>query len=52
MGEKAAEYVELAKEKVVSTVGKAKDMYEENKSAIPIAVDAGKETYEKEVHKP
>jgi gas vesicle protein len=37
--------------KVVSTVDKAKELYEEKKSAISAAVEAGKEAYEKEVAK-
>lgn len=49
--EKASDYVEHAKEKVVSTVGKGKEVFEEKKSAIAAALEAGKEAYEKEVHK-
>ncbi len=52
VSEKATGYVGQAKEKVVTTVGKAKDMYEEKKTALNAAVEAGKEAYEKEVHKP
>ncbi len=49
--EKATDYAGTAKEKVVSTVDKAKGLYEEKKSAISAAVEAGKEAYEKEVAK-
>ena len=49
--EKATDYAGTAKEKVVSTVDKAKELYEEKKSAISAAVEAGKEAYEKEVTK-
>ena len=49
--EKATTYAGTAKEKVVSTVDKAKELYEEKKSAVTAAVEAGKEAYEKEVAK-
>jgi len=49
--EKATDYAGTAKGKVVSTVDKAKELYEEKKSAISAAVEAGKEAYEKEVAK-
>ncbi len=49
--EKAADYADTAKGKVVSTVDKAKELYEEKKTAISAAVEAGKEAYEKEVAK-
>ena len=49
--EKATDYAGTAKEKVVSTADKAKELYEEKKSAISAAVEAGKEAYEKEVAK-
>lgn len=45
------EYVSQAKEKLVSTVEKGKDAIEEKKSAITAALEAGKEAYEKELHK-
>jgi gas vesicle protein len=48
---KASDYVSHAKEKVATTVEKAKGMYDEKKTAIAAAVEAGKEAYEKEVHK-
>jgi hypothetical protein len=38
----------MAKEKVVSTVDKAKELYKEKKVAVSAAVEAGKEAYEKE----
>ena len=49
MKEKAADYAGMAKEKVVSTVDKAKDLYKEKKVTVSAAVEAGKEAYEKEV---
>ncbi|WP_333652151.1 YtxH domain-containing protein [Dissulfurispira sp.] len=49
--EKVTEYVGQTKEKVVSTVEKGKHLVEEKKSALTAAFEAGKEAYEKEVHK-
>jgi gas vesicle protein len=49
--EKATDYAGTAKEKVASTVDLAKGLYEEKKSAVAAAVEAGKEAYEKEVTK-
>jgi gas vesicle protein len=49
--EKATDYAGQAKEKVISNVDKAKGMYEEKKSALTAAIEAGKEAYEKEVTK-
>jgi gas vesicle protein len=49
--EKATDYAGTAKEMVSSTVDKAKGLYEEKKSAITAAVEAGKDAYEKEVAK-
>ena len=49
--EKAADYAGTAREKVVSTMDKAKELYEENKMALSAAVEAGKEAYEKKVAK-
>ena len=49
--EKATDYAGTAKEKVVSTVDMAKELYEEKKSAVAAAVEAGKEAYGKEVTK-
>lgn len=49
--EKASEYVGQAREKVVSSLEKGKHVIEEKKSAISAAIEAGKEAYEKEVHK-
>lgn len=49
--EKATEYVGQTKEKVVSTVEKGKHLVEEKKTALTAAFEAGKEAYEKEVHK-
>ena len=47
--EKASDCAGTAKEKVVSTVDKAKELYKEKKVALSAAVEAGKEAYEKEV---
>lgn len=49
--EKTSDYVEQAKEKVTSTIGKGKEIFEEKKSALTVAIEAGKEAYEKEAHK-
>lgn len=49
--EKASDYVQQTKEKVTSTIGKGKEIFEEKKSAITSAFEAGKEAYEREVHK-
>lgn len=49
--ERANEYVSQARERVVSTVDKGKGMLDDQKSAITAAFEAGKEAYEKEVHK-
>lgn len=49
--EKASDYVTQAKEKVTSTVEKGKNFVDEKKSVISAAFEAGKEAYEKEVHK-
>ena len=46
--ERAECYVDQAKGKVTSTVGKGKDFFMEKKSIITTAVEAGKEAYEKE----
>ncbi len=48
---KASDYVSHAKEKAISTIEKGKDIFEEKKSAISAAIEAGKEAYEQEVHK-
>ena len=47
--EKAADYAGTAREKVVSTMDKAKELYKEKKVAVSAAVEAGKEAYEREV---
>lgn len=49
--ERASDYATQAKDKVVTGVEKAKEMYEERKTALTAAVEAGKEAYEKEVTK-
>jgi gas vesicle protein len=49
--EKATDYVGQTKEKVISTAEKGKHLVEEKKSALAAAIEAGKEAYEREVHK-
>lgn len=49
--ERASDYADQAKGRVVSAVEKGKHVVEEKKSAITAAFEAGKEAYEKEVHK-
>lgn len=49
--DKATTYAGQAREKVTTTYEKAKDAIEEKKTALSAAVEAGKEAYEKEVHK-
>lgn len=46
---KTSTYYGQAKERVTATVDKAKDAFEGAKSALGVAVDAGREAYEKEV---
>ncbi len=46
--DKAEEYVEQTKGKVMSTFEKGKGYVEDKKSVITAAVEAGKEAYEKE----
>ncbi|MFA5353336.1 MAG: YtxH domain-containing protein [Thermodesulfovibrionales bacterium] len=49
--DRASDYVSQTKERVSSTVEMGKDLLDEKKSAITAAFEAGKEAYEKEVHK-
>lgn len=49
--EKSAEYVNQAKEKAASLVDEGKGYYDEKKSILKSAVEAGKEAYEKEKEK-
>jgi gas vesicle protein len=49
--EKAGDYVAQAREKVVATVEKGKGFVDEKKSLIATAFEAGKEAYERELHK-
>jgi len=49
--EKSAEYVNQAKEKATSLVDEGKGYYDEKKSILKSAVEAGKEAYEKEKEK-
>jgi gas vesicle protein len=46
--EKASGYVDQAKEKAGSYVDKGKGYYEEKRSLVKSAIDAGKEAYDKE----
>lgn len=46
--EKATGYVEGTKEKVSSYVDKGRGLYDEKKSLVKSAIEAGKEAYEKE----
>ncbi len=48
---KATDYAQQAKEKVSSLVDDGKGYYDEKKSIIKSAVEAGKEAYEKEKEK-
>lgn len=49
--EKSTEYVKQAKEKATSLVEEGKGYYDEKKSILKSAVEAGKEAYEKEKEK-
>ena len=49
--EKAGQCAGQAKEAVVSVVGKGKDLFQENKTVIATAIEAGKEAYQKEKEK-
>ena len=49
--EKSTEYVKQAKEKAASLVDEGKGYYDEKKSILKSAVEAGKEAYEKEKEK-
>jgi len=49
--EKSAEYVNQVKEKAASMVEDGKGYYDEKKSILKSAVEAGKEAYEKEKEK-
>jgi gas vesicle protein len=46
--EKVGERGAQVKDKVVSTVGKGKDLFREKKAVLAKAIEAGKEAYEKE----
>ena len=46
--DRVGDYVDQVKDRVSSTVGKGKDFFQEKKSIITTAVEAGKEAYEKE----
>ncbi len=49
--DKTNEYIDQAKDKVTSIVGEGKDLYEEKKTILKSAIDAGKEAYDKEKEK-
>ncbi|MCI0469911.1 MAG: YtxH domain-containing protein [Nitrospirae bacterium] len=49
--ERASGYAKQAKDGVMSSVDKGKDFFEEKKTAISAAFEAGKEAYERELHK-
>ncbi len=49
--EKAGEFVDQVKTRVVSTVEKGKGLITEKKAALATAIEAGKEAYEKEKEK-
>ena len=46
--DQAADYIDHAKEKVSSTVGRGRDFLDEKRSLIHSAVEAGKEAYQRE----
>ncbi len=49
--EKIKEYAESVKEKAAESVQKAKSVFEDKKSVLTAAVEAGKEAYKKEANK-
>jgi gas vesicle protein len=49
--EHTAGYMDEARSKVTGSLEKGKGLYEEQKSAIAAAFDAGRDAYDKEVHK-
>lgn len=49
--DKAKDYTEDVRGKFTSTMGKGKEFYEEKKSIVATAFEAGKEAYEKEKEK-
>lgn len=51
VSERAHEYMEHTKTKMSSSLDKGKEMLEAKKAAVTAAFEAGKEAYEKEVHK-
>ena len=46
--DQASDYIDQAKEKVSSTVGRSRDFLDEKRSLIHSAVEAGKEAYQRE----
>jgi gas vesicle protein len=46
--ERATDYLDQAKEKVTSTVGRGRDFLDEKRSLIQSAVEAGKDAYQRE----
>jgi len=51
MKERAADYLDTAKDTVSSTVGRGRDFLDEKRSLIQSAVEAGKEAYHREKNK-
>jgi gas vesicle protein len=49
--DQASDYIDQAKEKVSSTVGRGRDFLDEKRSLIHSAVEAGKEAYQREKSK-
>lgn len=49
--DQAADYIDQAKDKVTSTVGRGRDFLDEKRSLIHSAVEAGKEAYQREKSK-
>ncbi len=49
--DKTSDYYVHTKDKIRSSIEKGKDLLEGKKSAVAAAVEAGKEAYEREVHK-
>lgn len=49
--EQASDYLDQAKDKVTSTVGRGRDFLDEKRSLIQSAVEAGKEAYQREKDK-
>ncbi|MBZ0156443.1 MAG: YtxH domain-containing protein [Alphaproteobacteria bacterium] len=50
--DKTTDYISQTRDRVSSTVEKGKSYIDEKKTVLSAAIEAGKEAYEKEVHKP